>query len=1358
MPGMFNATRIDSTFPRLLFKSLPAHLRSAADAGQTSPSGRVIAARHVCNVMRTVASAFAAIRCAGFLFLLCLLGHLPLFATTYTVTNLGDTNAGSGTTGSLRYCITQANANAGADIIGFGSGLPGAPIVLTNGALIITDALTINGPYTISGNDISRVFVINSGVTATVSNLIIQNGAASDGAAGIFNQGTLTLTNCTLQNNRTTGATSGGGVFNIGTLIAQGCTFANNAAGRLGGGIFSDGTGRIMLDACTIRQNTAGFPIGGAGIYINTSGSNSTIRSCVIEGNANDGIMFQSSSSLTLINCIVANNRGSGILFGTADAARISAFNCTVAFNSIGIQGRSPLSLVNCIVSGSNGSANNVIAPNASFSNTFIDNGPNTPQFFSNTDFRLRPGSPCIDAGTTDTTGLNLPSTDLFGRPRVLGVRIDIGAYETANALIVTNGNDAGVGSLRQALGEASAFQIPAVQFASGVSTVTLTSSSLTPSNEIQINGDSAGVTIQRSSTASLFRIFDIGFSDIVQFRNLTISGGNSNTDGGGGIDNSGTLSLVNCRVQANTSPSVGSGGIRNSGSLTLINSVVSANSCSFTGGVGGGIFNTGSLSLINSVVSGNRGWGSAGIHHVGSALSLINSTVTGNAANNYGGGGGISSFSNATLVNSIIAQNSATSGTADLSVSTGTFTATYSLFQSSSGTISGGTGNVLGQNPLFIQAVPAAPSIGGNLRLRPTSPAVNSGTPDTTGLNLPTLDLSGRSRIAGGRIDMGAFEFTPQTLFVTNGNNAGAGSLRQTILDAAEFDSVRFTGVSQVTLTTGELGISKSLVIDARDSTSRLVTLALNQLSLRNGNLTAANTNGGGITTSGSLLMTNSEIRNCSATNAGGALFINSSGSATLRNCVIAGNTDIQGAVFLAIASASLLNCTISGNSSSGITNNNGTLTLKNSAVIFNAGANLALFGGTFNNLGGNLTTNPVLYPFHSPTNLRLIPVATSLIGQGLTDANLLPTDLDGNPRPLPPATTPSIGAYEALAQTPSDSTSLAASGGTLNQSFGTTGISLNLTGIVPANARFLALKFNTGRTGSLASSNAAPYYWVISTNAQSLNGSAIFDWSSIPFNGVGNPATVQLFRRNGFGTSWNSLVTGGSSTRISASAITGFSEFTLGGESDNPLPVELTAFTGQRLTQGITLNWTTGSERDNLGFELQRKTDSDPEFRALANYLTNPRELRGRGTTTQSTTYTFADNAVEDGKTYIYRLVSVDLNGTRHTYPPIVSVRAENVAAKTYSFALTQNYPNPFNPTTIINYQVAAQSDVRLEVFDVLGRKVATLVSERQTAGRYAVNFNAASLASGIYFYRLDARSAAGTFSKTMKLMLVK
>jgi choice-of-anchor B domain-containing protein len=86
--------------------------------------------------------------------------------------------------------------------------------------------------------------------------------------------------------------------------------------------------------------------------------------------------------------------------------------------------------------------------------------------------------------------------------------------------------------------------------------------------------------------------------------------------------------------------------------------------------------------------------------------------------------------------------------------------------------------------------------------------------------------------------------------------------------------------------------------------------------------------------------------------------------------------------------------------------------------------------------------------------------------------------------------------------------------------------------------------------------------------------------------------------------------------------------------------------------------------------------------------------------------------------------------------------------------TFALAQNYPNPFNPTTVINYQVARTVDVKVEVFDILGRRVTTLVNTKQPAGTYSVDFNGSTRASGIYFYKLTA----GEFVQTRKMMMVK
>jgi hypothetical protein len=86
--------------------------------------------------------------------------------------------------------------------------------------------------------------------------------------------------------------------------------------------------------------------------------------------------------------------------------------------------------------------------------------------------------------------------------------------------------------------------------------------------------------------------------------------------------------------------------------------------------------------------------------------------------------------------------------------------------------------------------------------------------------------------------------------------------------------------------------------------------------------------------------------------------------------------------------------------------------------------------------------------------------------------------------------------------------------------------------------------------------------------------------------------------------------------------------------------------------------------------------------------------------------------------------------------------------------TYNLYQNYPNPFNPSTVISYQTPASVFVTLRVFDVLGREIETLVNERQSVGNHSVQFNAAKLPSGVYFYKLEA----GNYNNTKKLLLIK
>jgi uncharacterized membrane protein len=188
------------------------------------------------------------------------------------------------------------------------------------------------------------------------------------------------------------------------------------------------------------------------------------------------------------------------------------------------------------------------------------------------------------------------------------------------------------------------------------------------------------------------------------------------------------------------------------------------------------------------------------------------------------------------------------------------------------------------------------------------------------------------------------------------------------------------------------------------------------------------------------------------------------------------------------------------------------------------------------------------------------------------------------------------------------------------------------------------------------------------------------------------------------------------------------------------DPLPVELISFTAAAGINEIILNWATGTETNNLGFEIERKTE-----------LTEWQEvgfINGNGTTTDTKFYSFTDNSITSNK-YYYRLKQIDLDGT-FEYSNTVQIDFDSPA----EFSLEQNFPNPFNPSTIIPFTLPLDSDINLSVYNSLGEKVAELINGNKIAGTYNIEFNGEELSSGIYLYRLET----GNFISSKKMILIK
>lgn len=186
--------------------------------------------------------------------------------------------------------------------------------------------------------------------------------------------------------------------------------------------------------------------------------------------------------------------------------------------------------------------------------------------------------------------------------------------------------------------------------------------------------------------------------------------------------------------------------------------------------------------------------------------------------------------------------------------------------------------------------------------------------------------------------------------------------------------------------------------------------------------------------------------------------------------------------------------------------------------------------------------------------------------------------------------------------------------------------------------------------------------------------------------------------------------------------------------------VPVELESFSAIAENGNVLLKWSTVTEKNNRGFEIERS--SNGVFATIGF-------VKGAGTTTLKQSYSFVDNNVINGN-YSYRLKQIDFDGSVE-YSNVIEV---DVTAPSV-FELSQNYPNPFNPNTIIEYSIASSTNVTLTVYSILGEKVAVLVNNQFTeAGKYSVNFSGANLASGHYIYRLEA----GNFVSTKKMLLTK
>jgi predicted outer membrane repeat protein len=676
--------------------------------------------------------------------------------TALTVTTASDAVSHSGQ--SLRDAILIANLDAQvgqSDTITFAANLKGQTITLAQGSIELglggagSGVIAITGggnPITISGNHASRVFLVDAGVHATFTGLTITAGGAAasiTNGAGLFSQGTTTISNCTFFGNSSTltSGTGGGAIENFNaTMTINNSTFFGNSSSQ-GGAIYNHGV--LTINDSTLSGNSAGF------------------------GGAINNFM---TNSLTLQSCIVAGNHAS-----TQSPDFDGNLQATSTYNLIGDGGISTGIF--------NGSAGNMVGNKSLPINPKL--APLTYYGGTTPTMALLPGSPAINAGGPKAK-INFPK-DQNGRSRVGAA--DIGAYEATSAVnfgsqVVTTTSDtllhSGV-SLRDAVGrtevDASNGHSDTITFAASLIGKTITLAQ----GQLELGGVGSGVTtinggkqitlsaapITKSNKADRVFLVDAGVH--AGFTGLTITdpaGGDGSN--GGGIFSYGTTTISNCTFTKNSCTlfaGTGGGAVENfNGTMTISNSTFSGNSAS----QGGAIYNHGVLTITGSTFSKNQADYGGAIYNF-STLTVSGSTFSGNSATTLGGGinnTGMLTISGSTFSTNITINNGASGGGIN---NTGTLRISGSTF--SANNVNNGNGNGGGINNTGTLTINGS-TFSNNIASDGGGAIYSAGALAVTGSTFSSN--SGIGTGGGGIYNSGRAAVSNSTFFKNSGDNGG--------------------------------------------------------------------------------------------------------------------------------------------------------------------------------------------------------------------------------------------------------------------------------------------------------------------------------------------------------------------------------------------------------------------------------------------------------------------------------------------------------------------------------------------------------------------------------------------------------